>query len=553
MLYGAGYFADDEWVKVDGLIHKGKYVFTSGPQQNLLEEQHEELMSFNDAIETVDITVRTLPTDSSSTVTPDTMADPQADFPIESDCTESTDSAAESPNDTSIEASSDDEQAAPKVEETDPNMFDFSQWDTPAPKEPTESRESIQLTESTESAVELTEPAESAKVDEPEEEPIVVTAILKREPAAIPAAGGLALYSQAQLDEMKAFNAGLTKAGKKGKPKYNRQASPSRSRSQTDVASDHAPTVYAPTPSEYEGRIQSWADEVQDQEDANAAASPVPSTASVVIRPSKVIVNEFIKTHGRVPSSTNEVVQPNNPQSVPLGNRPAFRAVSTRPHPKAPASHFGALTPHPNVKAGTILIAQCKQDKKKGSILLDIDPGDSIRVVKHVSGITHLGTNLRSGQTAQFSEAIFKKAPGGKPVPAPFQHNRRTPSISTALNGLDGIENSNAAEWDEVSVVSRSSRSRPFVAPAAPKPVGGSGASRFAVLADGAKSVSAVSDQTEVIQMSREDIDRMFDEKASSATFATSFTNKSRLPRFLLSRPMATSPCRLALLERKSP
>jgi hypothetical protein len=35
----------------------------------------------------------------------------------------------------------------------------------------------------------------------------------------IPAAGGLAWgYTQAQLDEVKAFNPGLTKAGKKSRP-----------------------------------------------------------------------------------------------------------------------------------------------------------------------------------------------------------------------------------------------------------------------------------------------------------------------------------------------
>jgi hypothetical protein len=44
MLYGAAYFTEDEWIKIDGLIHKGQYVFTRGPQNNLLEEG--ELISF---------------------------------------------------------------------------------------------------------------------------------------------------------------------------------------------------------------------------------------------------------------------------------------------------------------------------------------------------------------------------------------------------------------------------------------------------------------------------------------------------------------------------
>ncbi|KAM3151987.1 hypothetical protein ABEW05_007658 [Botrytis cinerea] len=35
MLYGAEFFTEDEWVKIDALLHKGKYVFTNGPQEQL--------------------------------------------------------------------------------------------------------------------------------------------------------------------------------------------------------------------------------------------------------------------------------------------------------------------------------------------------------------------------------------------------------------------------------------------------------------------------------------------------------------------------------------
>jgi hypothetical protein len=42
-LYGAEYFTEDEWIKIDDLIHKGNYVFTNGPPSNLLD-----LMSFGD-------------------------------------------------------------------------------------------------------------------------------------------------------------------------------------------------------------------------------------------------------------------------------------------------------------------------------------------------------------------------------------------------------------------------------------------------------------------------------------------------------------------------
>lgn len=35
MLYGAEFFTEDEWVRIDALLHKGKYVFTNGPQKQL--------------------------------------------------------------------------------------------------------------------------------------------------------------------------------------------------------------------------------------------------------------------------------------------------------------------------------------------------------------------------------------------------------------------------------------------------------------------------------------------------------------------------------------
>jgi hypothetical protein len=47
MLYGAAYFTEDEWIKIDVLIHKGQYVFTRGPQDNILEEA---LISFEGSI-----------------------------------------------------------------------------------------------------------------------------------------------------------------------------------------------------------------------------------------------------------------------------------------------------------------------------------------------------------------------------------------------------------------------------------------------------------------------------------------------------------------------
>lgn len=482
MLYGASYFTDEEWIKMDGLIHKGNYVFTSGPT-NILDSRDEELMSFNDSNEKLELTVQEK--QSFRTVKEDAVviAEREIDSPTESDRADSMDGPAETPNDTSVEASSDEEAVAPKAE--DRAVFDFSQWDTPAePGQPPQFEESNRA-----------EPVEPAEIP-------------KREPVSIPSAGGLALgYTQAQLDEVKAFNQGLTKAGKKGKPNHKPEASPSCS----------STTAYAPTPSEHETRIQSWASEVDAQE------SSLPKSESTrkkcAIPPAK-LVGEFVKTHGRAPKSLNDVVQPNNPKFRPLDKRPISRAASITPKKPvlAPVSHYGSGNPQLKVTAGTILVAQSSQ-VKKSTIQIDVLSGDQIRVLKHVSGITHVGHNLRTGQQGQFTENVFKKDPRALKSDTLVEQQRmlaqqkmRTPSISSTVNGLDGVERRNAAEWDEVPIIHRPKTTSPVK----PKPLGGLANSRFAVLED-TQSVSAESERTDVLQgMSREEVSKLVDLKVCS-------------------------------------
>ncbi|KAF7959415.1 hypothetical protein EAE96_001034 [Botrytis aclada] len=52
MLYGAEFFTEDEWVKIDALLHKGKYVFTNGPQKQLTDacepSESKELVRIDD-------------------------------------------------------------------------------------------------------------------------------------------------------------------------------------------------------------------------------------------------------------------------------------------------------------------------------------------------------------------------------------------------------------------------------------------------------------------------------------------------------------------------
>ena len=96
MLYGAAYFTEDEWIKIDGLIHKGKYVFTNGP--SLLDGNFDgELMSFDDGNDKADLTNQMPPNFSFDTVKEKSfmVTETQVDSPTESDRADSTTEPAE--------------------------------------------------------------------------------------------------------------------------------------------------------------------------------------------------------------------------------------------------------------------------------------------------------------------------------------------------------------------------------------------------------------------------------------------------------------------------
>jgi hypothetical protein len=510
MLYGAAYFTEDEWIKIDGLIHKGQYVFTRGPQSNILEE---ELMSFEDSIEEkAQVNMQIQANESLHTIKADniTITERQIPSPSSSEPAESTDYPAETPNGTSAEASSDDEATHTQVAEPAP-MFDFSEMATSV----------------------STEPAETPKLATTN----------------LPTEGGLALgYTQAQLDEVKAFNAGLTKAGKKSRPKYTpiEESYPSPEWSEGEVApseqTNEEGAYPSPTPTEHETRIQSWASQVNTPEpNVPEIISPKPSKGGLSGPPAeaKVVLEAFVKTHGRKPKSINDVYQPNNPQFRPLDQRPASRASNTtsktaksiskaiiaRPSPVTATK--AANVPDPRLKPGKIFIAQ-RAFEKKSTINIEVRPGDNIKILKHVSGITHVGLNLNTQQTGQFPELIFTLPVGvtakhdalieqQRALAAAKQNSQvtlrnRVQSVST-VTGLDRVEGMNAAEWDDMSVVSKTKASAPTPAPVK-KPLGGLSASRYAVLAD--EDTSVKKPQENLSGMSKEEVSRLVDEKVCS-------------------------------------
>lgn len=517
MLYGADYFTEEEWIKIDGLVHKGQYVFTRGPPNNLLEEP---LMTFEDSAEdkpTLNVQIDSI--DSFETTKKENVVGFEQQIPSpSSEHANSTDGHAETPNETSAEASSDEEHTQPTQQPTETApMFDFS---------------------------ETTPPTES----EPED------LIPKREPVNIPSNGGLALgYTQAQLDEIKAFNAGLTKAGKKGRPKYSavEESYPSPTWSQPEEALSEMTqeqTAYpSPTPTEHDTRITSWAEEVNAQEGSTEIVAPIPTAPRKLqgntTPASTEAVEQFVKAHGRKPKSINDVYQPNNPQFRP--KRPDSRAsnattktaktTKTVAKPVAalpPPKETGPVLPRLNKPSGTILIAQSSATKTS-KIRIDVRSGDKIRVLKHVSGSIFDGQNLRTNLRGQFPESIFKKAQGVKTDNALIEqqrmlaaqaqqkqdawgHTRVTSVPSVISNGLDRVEGVNAAEWDDVPIVSKPRTTAPTPTPTR-APAGGLAASRFAVLADlESKSQTSAggSEQQDIMQgMSRDEIGKIVDEK----------------------------------------
>ena len=87
--------------------------------------------------------------------------------------------------------------------------------------------------------------------------------------------------TQKQLDEARAMQASMTKAGKKGRPKYDRHEEPTSepawaadSPEQTMVGDAYP----SPAPSERETRISDWASEVNAQQSSTPQiSSPVPT------------------------------------------------------------------------------------------------------------------------------------------------------------------------------------------------------------------------------------------------------------------------------------
>jgi hypothetical protein len=510
VLYGASYFTEEEFIAIDGLIHKGEYVFTSGPQKNLNDSD--------------DITLKLPVNTSFNTAKKETAAVSEAAPPSPISSKHHSDYPEETFTGTSAEVSSDDESA--------PSLNAFTETTQKPSTDPTPTP--------------------------------------KCEPVAVRDQGGLSAgYTQAQLDKAKALNAQL-RAAREKKPTRGRNREVTKAYS-SSARSGEGPVKNAsgqsPTPAQNDTHIHSWAEEVNAQE-AEKLLSPVPRKGSKrwVIPPpqAKVLVEEFTKTHGKKPKSIHDLIQPNNPEFRPLDKRPASKASNAPPTTKSAGKLAAPKLSVPtgprkskvnvpsgksqlHVASGTVLVAESGAEKK-ASPQIDIIAGDRIKIFKRVSGTMHVGQNLRTQQIGHFPEKVFEKVSAQKQMDELLEQQRtstapqaqahsRAPSVmsnglnsvertnaaeweseSVASNDLDGIEGRNAAEWDEVKVVSRP-RTK---VPAAKIPVllSGLGTSRYAVLADEADTLSSSSEQPKLMTREvREGMSKMFDERVCFLCF----------------------------------
>jgi hypothetical protein len=286
--------------------------------------------------------------------------------------------------------------------------------------------------------------------------------------------------TQEQLDEVRAFNAGLTKAGHKTRSKYQRvEEDPSDEWIDDYNGPSRAEQSYpSPPPTEREACVNTWADGVAKLPRSHPSPhiqSPTPNRSAPSAPAVEVLAEQFIKAHGRQPKSLNDFYQPNNPRhqlrrpesQASMKTTKTIASIQTAARTAIDQILHASAASSSGIVLGKVYTAQSGAPQK--GIRFEVRPGDHIKVLKFVSGIMYIGQNLRSKEHGQFPETIFKRDPSAsQPVPS-------------LQRGLDQLENANAAEWDDVSSIKRPETTAPI---SRPYLGGGLAASRFSTAVD---------------------------------------------------------------------
>lgn len=433
MLYMVDYFTEDEWMKIDFCIHKGKYVFTKGPPRHILDLD-------------LDLGDEGQSSEAATSLLLDHVDHPQS---AERQEKESENAPVESAGET-IDA----------VGSGTGSTLDLS-----SPPSSIEEPAEVPAGDGITSWV--------AKVEKEEEAPFDLLLEMSQppqppKPAEAPPTNRGPIYTQEQLEAAKAMNKAFTKAPEPGSGRSRKVVSNHKDNYRENEEPVQGTEEYlSSNTTEDNRRINQWATEAE-----SASQNIYPTD------PQERLVTEYIQKHGKIPS-VNDIYQPNNRGFVPLTARTtSTKSSERREFAKSLAAVVGRLQPKrgtsmTNFKPGVVFIAQVDVPTPS-KVCMAVKAGDSIKVLKHVSGIRHLGENLTSGTIGQFSEEIFSRPTAPQRRVAPSE-----PETASVVD-LDHFERDNAAQWDEVPA---SKRAR-APAPAVSSNFGGLARSRYAILED---------------------------------------------------------------------
>lgn len=451
MLYGADYFTDAEWVRIDHIIHKGNYVFTSGPSTHMLDEP---LMSFGEPKQENPLPIENCENKEKDTII--IMGEKQTE-PTSSNMMDTSNS------------------------ESDPATFLSADNSADGKTPPFPSR--------------ITTPA----LSEPAKRPVLPTGYTQEQLE----------ESKAFRSDVK------IKANHYSKPQSSSwdtnaidQADLESPLPTEALVSSWASGVHeAGDVASLQNSTSTLA--LQDGTSKTPRPSSISSTRTPLI---EIYYKQFLDKYGRAPSSLGDYWQPNNPEykgpNPPTTPKYARSVTSTAsvPRKKILSSGTSGFQPHSKslngsqseqIVIGAMYIATHTQIKTS-KIQLEANVGDCLQVMNLVSGITYVCQNIQTGERGQFKATMLRlldtpaNQVAGKGWVGERAHARNN------VPSIDMIETLNAAEWDEDpasrtktpsgwnSVTRRGSRAMPLppTGPAAPRPEFPASLSRFSVLAD---------------------------------------------------------------------
>ncbi|PQE05476.1 hypothetical protein CJF30_00007652 [Rutstroemia sp. NJR-2017a BBW] len=458
ILYGSGYFTDEEWTRLDLLLHKGKHVFEEGPSQP--ESNHVYAPTIKEKV--ADTRKETVPSHYAEElllVFDDVVGEvAENHVPVEAVGSSSQDVDLNNKTTSELELASplsaNSEESANTFSPVESSESSASSVTYDVPKGNDSVRSASVDAANTIRIQQMSRPKNglaTAPVSQPEKAP------QDSQRPGLPAG-----FTLEQLELAKSFMGGVAK-------KYVASPSPQNtSAKKTSI------------PKKEPERID-WATEVNEAVAQNAlpsrprsvvSSAPSSSTGSKVhaglsSAESSWRIELFTKTFGRPPKSLSDYYQPNNPEFNPQWLKASTVVPSPRKGapgaPTAPAT-FHARSPSSlgqnksvnsvvpqnyvalfKINAGSVYVATQSHSARSGSGNLSFDAGDKIRVSKYVSGNLWRGENLRTKQSGhvQKSHLTELKEDSGNASRAVLQI--KPPSIQ---NLVDDIEETNAAQWE---------------------------------------------------------------------------------------------------------